>query len=195
MAFVVVYDACVLHPAPLCDLLIRIAATGAVRARWTERILDECFESILRARPDLKADALRRTRALMIAAVPDCLVRGFEGLVGGLTLPDPDDRHVLAAAIRAGAEVIVTANLADFPSSALSTFQIEAKHPDDFVLETIGMAPALIMQILVEQAGALQRPVRTVEELLDVLHVVGLARSVARIRELQRLTKSGNEPR
>lgn len=101
MAFVVIYDACVLYPAPLRDLLVRLASTGIVRARWSELILDECFRSILAQRPDLKPESLRRTRELMKEAVPDCIVTGFEPLVNGLELPDPDDRHVLAAAIRA----------------------------------------------------------------------------------------------
>ncbi len=100
MAFIVLYDACVLYPAPLRDLLVRIAKTGIVRARWTDAILDECFRSILEQRPDLKPKALERTRELMKQAVPDCLVTGFETLVEGLSLPDRDDRHVLAAAIR-----------------------------------------------------------------------------------------------
>lgn len=69
MAFTVVYDACVLYPAPLRDLLIRIANTGIVRARWTDRLLDECFDSIAAQRPDLKSDALARTRRLMGEAV------------------------------------------------------------------------------------------------------------------------------
>jgi len=97
VALVVIYDACVLHPAPLRDFLLRIALTRVVRARWTEEILDECFESVLRQRPDLNAKSLRRTRDLMTAAVPDCMVTGYEGLTAGLRLPDPDDRHVLAA--------------------------------------------------------------------------------------------------
>ncbi|MBK7784804.1 MAG: PIN domain-containing protein [Gemmatimonadetes bacterium] len=110
MAFIVVYDACVLYPAPLRDLLIRIANAGIVQAKWSERILDECFRRILRQRPDLSAEALQRTRELMAIAVPDCMVTAFEPLEAGLTLPDPDDRHVLAAAIRANAQVIVTFN-------------------------------------------------------------------------------------
>ena len=68
MAFVVVYDACVLYPAPLRDFLLRLARTGIVQARWSEEILDECFEAILRERPDLKAPALERTRQLMPTA-------------------------------------------------------------------------------------------------------------------------------
>lgn len=108
MAFVVLYDACVLYPAPLRDLLIRLANTGIVRARWSEAILDECFRNIQEQRPELKPEALQRTRELMKKAVVDCMVTGFESLIDGLTLPDPDDRHVLAAAIRVGAQAIVT---------------------------------------------------------------------------------------
>ena len=103
MALVVLYDACVLHPAPVRDLLIRLGRTGLVRARWSELILDECFRSILGRRPDLRPEALARSRQLMSEAIPDCIVRGFEQLVDGLSLPDVDDRHVLAAAIKAHA--------------------------------------------------------------------------------------------
>jgi hypothetical protein len=75
MAFVVVSDACVLYPAPLRDLLLRVARTGLVRARWSDAILDECFRSILENRPELKPEALDRTRALMKLAVPDDTVQ------------------------------------------------------------------------------------------------------------------------
>src|SRR5262245_55545176 len=111
MAFTVIYDACVHYPAPVRDLFIRVGLVGIVRARWTEAILDECFRSILEQRPELKAAQLVRTRELMQRAIPDSTVTGYEHLIEGLTLPDPDDRHVLAAAIRAGAQSIVTFNL------------------------------------------------------------------------------------
>ena len=104
MAWVMIFDACVLHAAPLRDLLIRVAAEGVVEARWTERILDECFQSILERRPDLSPEALSRTRELMRQALPSCMVEDFESLIDELALPDPDDRHVLAAAIAAAAQ-------------------------------------------------------------------------------------------
>jgi predicted nucleic acid-binding protein len=184
MAFVVLYDACVLYPAPLRDLLLRVAQSGVVRARWSDEILDECFRNILANRPDLTVARLSRTRDLMNAAVPDCLVAGYAELIEGLTLPDPDDRHVLAAAIHAGAQVVVTFNMKDFPESALGPYSIEAKHPDDFVLETIDLAPGLMVQILSEQAAALRNPARSVGDLLDTLREQGLPSSVARLREL-----------
>ncbi len=184
MAFVVVYDACVLYPAPLRDLLVRIANTGIVRARWTDAILDECFRSILEQRPDLKPEALSRTRELMKQAVPDCLVTGFEALIDGLTLPDRDDRHVLAAAIRTGAQAIVTFNLADFPDDKLAPYSVDPKHPDDFVLDAINLAPDVVVKVVSDQAGALKNPPRSVGDLLDTLRDLGLVRSVARLREL-----------
>jgi len=184
MAFVVLYDACALYPAPLRDLLIRLANTGIVRARWSAMILDECFRNILANRPDLRPEALDRTRELMRQAVPDCMVSGFEDLIDGLELPDADDRHVLAAAIRAGAQAIVTFNLADFPDGKLASYNIEAKHPDDFVLDTIDLAPGLVTAVVSQQANALKSPPRSVGELLDTLRDQGLVRSVAKLREL-----------
>lgn len=184
MAFVVVYDACVLYSAPVRDLLIRIANAGVVRARWTDRILDECFRSILEQRPELSPAALDRTRHLMNDAVPDCIVFGYEPLIEGLVLPDPDDRHVLAAAVRANAQAIVTFNLADFPAETLGPYDIEAKHPDDFVLDSIDLAQATVVRCVNEQAAELRNPPTTVPQLLDTLRAQGLVQSVARLRWL-----------
>lgn len=147
-------------------------------------ILDECFRNVLANRPDLKPESLERTRELMNDAVPDCLVTGFGALVEALDLPDPDDRHVLAAAICAGAQSIVTFNLKDFPEERLSPHNIEAKHPDDFVLDAIDLAPGLVTTVVSGQAAALRNPRRTVGELLDTLRDQGLVRSVAKLREL-----------
>lgn len=184
MAFVVVYDACVLYSAPLRDLLVRLANTGIVRARWSERILDECFRSILTNRPDLQPDALNRTRALMTQAVPDCFVTGFEALIDGLQLPDADDRHVLAAAIRTGAQAIVTFNISDFPDDQLAPYNVEAKHPDEFVLDVVDLAPGVVSTVVIQQAASLQKPPRTAGDLLEILRDQGLVRSVAKLREL-----------
>lgn len=184
MAFVVVYDACVLYPAPLRDLLIRIAQKGAVRVRWTDLILDECFRSILAQRPDLTPASLARTRELMVDAVADCMVTGHEPLVEALHLPDPEDRHVLAAAIRAGAQAIVTLNLRDFPAHSLGEYEVEAIHPDDFVLDLLDLSPAAVVGAVQEQARALKNPPRTLGDVLDTLRDNGLVQSVAKLREL-----------
>jgi predicted nucleic acid-binding protein len=140
-SFVAVFDACVLYPAPLRDLLLRLALTDLFRARWTERIHEEWMRSVLEKRTDLSAEQLQRTRELMDRAVPDCLVTGYEGLIQQLDLPDPNDRHVLAAAIRCQAGVIVTYNLKDFPPSVLEAYGIDVQHPDDFVRCLYDIAP------------------------------------------------------
>jgi hypothetical protein len=158
--------------------------TGLVRARWSEAILDECFRSILEHRPDLSESALSRTRELMTRAVPDCMIDEYQELVDGLALPDPDDRHVLAAAVRVGAQAIVTFNLKDFPATALSKYGVEALHPDDFLLDLIDLAPGLLCTAIVKQAGALRRPSMSIGQVLDTLRALGLVESVAKLRSL-----------
>jgi predicted nucleic acid-binding protein len=127
MGFVAVYDASVLYPSTTRDLLIRIAQAGLVQAKWTDTILDEVFTSLVKNRPDLDPARLGRTRELMAGAIRDVLVVGYQPLMEVLTLPDPDDRHVLAAAIRARAQLIVTGNLRDFPAAALAPRDVEAR--------------------------------------------------------------------
>ena len=95
MSFIVIYDACVLYPAPLRDLLVRLGMTGLVQVKWTDEILDECFCSILAKMPDLSAERLERTRTLMNQAIRDVLVDGYQGLVDSLELPDPGDRPAM----------------------------------------------------------------------------------------------------
>lgn len=182
MAFVVVYDANVLYPSVLRDLLIRIAQAGLVQAKWTDQILDEMFASLMRNRPDLDPDALARTRELMLRAVRDCLVRGHEPLIDAVTLPDPDDRHVLAAAIKARAQLIVTANLGDFPADALASWSVEAKHPDEFVLDQIDLDHQLVFGAVQRIADSWRQPPGTVDDVLTCLDRDGLVESVAALR-------------
>jgi len=178
----VVYDANVLHPASLRDLLIRLAGTGLYRARWTEAILDEMIASVIRANPQLDPGRLERTRQLMIAAVPDCLVTGYEPLIKAIELPDKDDRHVVAAAILCRAQIIVTNNLRDFPDSALNRFDIKAQSPDHFVHDLLKTAYDEVVHTITRQAAALHRPPRSYHQLLNRLEHVGLPQTVAAIR-------------
>ncbi|OJW16362.1 MAG: PIN domain-containing protein [Planctomycetales bacterium 71-10] len=181
---VAVYDANVLYPAPLRDLFMELAHSGLVRARWTDAIHDEWMRNVLANNPALSRDRLARTRDLMNEAVRDCLVTGYEGLIEHLDLPDRDDRHVLAAAIRAGAQVIVTFNLKDFPASILSAHAIEAQHPDEFLAALFDALPAAVRAAVERQRERLRNPPRTTEELLATLEGQGLIRTVARLRSL-----------
>ena len=134
----VIYDACVLYPAPLRDLLMRLALTDLFKARWTDAIHEEWITALLR-KNKFDRTALERTRNLMDAHVRDCKITGYEYLIECLELPDPNDRHVLAAAIKAGANAIITSNLKDFPGNVLSKYDIEAIHPDDFIYYQIDL--------------------------------------------------------
>ncbi len=120
MSLTVVYDACVLYPAPLRSLLMYLAMTGLYRARWTNDIHEEWMRNVQRDYPDVTRQQAERIRDLMNAHIGDCLVTGYETLIPSLALPDPDDRHVLAAAICCEADIILTFNLKDFPEGASS---------------------------------------------------------------------------
>lgn len=182
MAFVVVYDANVLYPSTLRDLLIRIAQAGLVQAKWTEQILDEVFTNLRANRPDLDPARLQRTHDLMNAALRDCRVTGYEPLIASLTLPDPDDRHVLAAAIRARAQVIVTNNLTDFPAATLQAWDIEAKSPDEFVLDQLDLSRAAVYGAVQRIADSWSHPPGTVADVIAALERDGLIQSAATLR-------------
>ncbi|MBS7661653.1 PIN domain-containing protein [Pseudomonas lalucatii] len=185
--FTAVYDANVLYPAPLRDLLMHLALTGVYRARWTALIHEEWKRNLLLNRQDLTQAQLDRTSAAMDRAIPDALVTGYEPLCAGLNLPDPDDRHVLAAAIKCNASVIVTFNLKDFPSEVLEPFEIEAVHPDDFIADLFDLDQAAVLEAVQAQRASLKNPPHTARELLDRLLVQGLTQSVKLLSEYERL--------
>lgn len=184
MSLVVVYDACVLYPASLRDLLMRLAVEEICQARWSEEILDEVFNNLRSNRPDLDPTKLGRTRKVMCEAVPDCLVTGHTQLIDLLELPDPADRHVLAAAIHSGAVAIVTDNLQDFPREALQPFGLKAVSPDELALQALKATPEKIVAIVKQQAADLKNPPYTLIELISKLEVNGLKRFAAQLRVL-----------
>ncbi len=179
----VLYDACVLYPAPLRDILIELASMGLFRAKWSERIHDEWIRNLLANRTDLTDAQLRKTASLMDKAVMDAMVTGYEPLEVGLSLPDPDDVHVLAAAIKSGCSAIITANLKDFPAANLDPFGIEAQHPDDFIHHQFDLhEPSVILAARACRAR-LRKPPITAKEYLDILLAQSLSQTVARLRE------------
>ncbi len=159
--FTVLYDACVLYPAPLRHLLLRLALTDLYRARWSDAIHEEWIRAVLRNRPDLSRQQLERTRALMNAHVRD-------------KLPDPEDSHVLAAAIQCGADLILTFNLNDFPEPVLATHGISACHPDRFLVDQLTLAPDRVCTAIQQHRASLKNPPKTVEEYLKTMKLQGL---------------------
>jgi len=187
MALTVVYDACVLYPAPLRDLLVRLARAYLFQAKWTDEIHAEWMRNVLEARSDLSPQRLARTRDLMDRAVPDCLVTGYEGRISALRLPDPDDRHVVAAAIHCNANLIVTFNRRDFPDHCLEPFGIRVQSPDEFVLGLLELSPGVVCRTLAEQRRALRNPEVSADQLLATLAQQGLPLTVSELRKLPEL--------
>ena len=180
--FTAFYDANVLYPAELRNLFMHLALTGLFRAKWSADVHEEWISALLEKRPDLTRDKLERTRALMDMHATDALVTGYEDLIPGLQLPDPDDRHVLAAAIRGQADVIVTMNLRDFPSDVVGAFGVEAQHPDEFVLHLLDLAPGAVIAVAETHRQSLNPP-KTVSEYLETLERQGLTQAVSVLRE------------
>lgn len=178
------FDACVLYPAPLRDLLMRLATTDIFRARWSNSIHDEWTRSVLAQRPELAAQ-LVRTRKLMDAHVMDALVTGYAPLIATLDLPDSNDRHVLAAAIVGRADLIVTKNLRDFPADRLAPFGIAAQHPDVFVRNLLGLHEAATLAAVARHRASLRYPPQSVDQYLATLLKQELPETVAFLRQRQ----------
>ena len=158
---------------------MQLATANLFRARWTDQIHEEWITSLLKNRADLKSEQLERTKELMNRAVLDCLVSGHEYLIPTIELPDPNDRHVVAAAIRAGANAIVTANLNDFPPHALAPHDIEAIHPDDFITYQTDLNEAAVVTAAQICRRRLKGPEKSVDQYLGILLAQPLPKTVA----------------
>src|SRR5690606_29122137 len=140
-----VYDACVLYPFHLRNLLIQCAADRLVEARWSAEIHDEWIRNLAADTPGLTVERLTATRDLMDRVLPDANVAGHERHLPDINLPDPDDRHVVAAAIEAEASIIVTWNLRDFPAPELRRHGLRKMTPDALMLTLYEAAPAAVI--------------------------------------------------
>jgi predicted nucleic acid-binding protein len=184
VGFTAFFDANVLYPAELRNLLMHLALTGLFRAKWSAAVHDEWISNLLDKRPDLTREKLERTRMLMDKHAVDALVTGYEDLISGLQLPDPKDRHVLAAAIRGHADVIVTMNLRDFPADTLARFGIEAQHPDEFILNLLDLAAGAVADAAESHRQSLKNPAKTIAEYLGTLERQGLTQAASVLRKL-----------
>lgn len=162
---------------------MHLAMTGLFRAKWTEEIHEEWIRSVLKDRTDLTREQLERTCDLMNEHVLDCVVDGYQELIPAIALPDQDDRHVLAAAIRCKADVIVTFNLKDFPVSELAKYDVEVQHPDEFVHNLFDLDSAAVASAVKRQRASLKDPPVSVDHLLSTLEKQGLAQTVDELRK------------
>ncbi|GGR23795.1 PIN domain-containing protein [Deinococcus ruber] len=173
------YDASVLYPSLIRNLLVHLATSGLVAARWTEQIHDEWIRNLSQDRPELPPERLARTRRLMDAAVPDALVEDDQALIESLSSPDLDDRHVLAAAITAQADILITWNVRHFPQEAVSAWGIEMLTPDDLVCRLFALAPQDTRQSVEALRVSLKSPPYSWPGLLERFEQVGLLRTAS----------------
>ena len=164
-----------------------LALSGRFRARWSQDIHEEWKRNLLLNRKDLTREQLDRTSKLMDYAVADSLVEGYQELIEGLALPDPNDRHVLAAAIRCNASVIVTFNQRDFPVSTLAIYGMETQHPDEFVDNLLDLDTAAVVNAAQQQRSQLKNPAISVDRYLEILLRQGLVKTTKTLAKYRSL--------
>ena len=179
---VALLDANVLYAAPVRDIFLQLTVNGLFRVRWTERIHSEWLSALLRERRGFDRAKLERTRALMNRAAPDCLIVGYEALASTLRLPDPNDTHVLAAAIVGECDTIVTENAADFPGEIVARHGIVMSSPDNFLIRHLESASAEFCEAAKTIRGRLRNPPLTVEQYLANLGRSGLVETASALQ-------------
>jgi predicted nucleic acid-binding protein len=184
--YTAVLDANVLYPALLRDVLLSLAHADLYSAKWSIHIRDEWMRSLLRDRPTMGAQ-IQAAADAMERAIPDCLVTGYEHLIDGLALPDPNDRHVLAAAITGHADAIITWNAKDFPQAVLAAFGIELQTPDEFVLNQLMLRGTTALAAIKAMRARWARPEVSANTLVDLLEKRGLPQTAAHVRDVVEL--------
>lgn len=180
--YTAVLDACVLHPVFVRGVLLWFAAERLYRPLWSADILDEWQRSLARKFPELAAEQIAQHRLVMETAFEDAMVTGHQPIAQGLTLPDPDDRHVLAAAIVGRADAIITANLRDFPDEQILPFNVEAIHPDDFIVNAIDLDTGKALAALRRHREALTKTTPNPADYLDRFERCGLIQTHQRLQ-------------
>ncbi len=178
--FTALLDANVLYPFMVRDVLLTLAYAGLYRPLWTNTITDEWRRNLIAAKPHLEPN-LRDTVETMERAFPEAIVGGYEDLIPSFDLPDPDDRHVLAAAVKGSASLIVTENLGDFPEAILSQYGIEACTADEFIVNTIQLYTTDAVAALREMRSRYDAPAMTPDELRLALIAAGLVLTTAEL--------------
>lgn len=180
--YTAVLDANVLYPTLVRDMLMSLATADLYHARWTSQIHDEWTRALAKNRPDI-AEKLPDVVTLMNRAVPDCLIENYESLIPAIQLPDANDRHVVAAAIRGHADAIVTFDVDDFPLDELNKYNIEIQHPDTFILNQIHLHKIGALSAIKRMRARWRNPEFTAEELVRTLEARGLPFSADSLRE------------
>jgi predicted nucleic acid-binding protein len=180
--YTAILDANVLYPQLVRDTLLSLAVERLYHARWTDTIHDEWTRNLAKDRPELAA-RLPQVVQLMNASVPDCLVTHYEKLTTSIELPDPDDRHVVAAAIAGHADAIVTFNTKDFPAAVLHPYGIEVQHPDEFLMNQLQLQKIPALSAIKKMRARWTNPARSAQDLITAFEIRGLPMTADLLRE------------
>lgn len=181
---VVILDANTLYPASLRSFLLYLADNEIFQPKWTNLINEEWQRHLSGKLPDMTSSKLQKITAIMNKAFPDALVTDFESIITSLELPDGDDRHVLAAAIKADADYIVTQNIKDFPSEILAAYNLEVITPDEWIIRLLDQDSKAVLRSFHEQVNSLKSPPKTAQEVLNSLEKCGLIETVSMLKFL-----------
>ncbi len=181
--YTAVLDACVLFSRLQRDVLLSLAHADLYTARWTQEIENEWTSSLVKRYPNA-ADKIPVVVDQMREAIPDCLIVDYELFIPSLQLPDENDRHVLAAAIRGNADAIVSLNTKDFPADVLSKFDIEIQTPDQFVLNQIMLHPPRALTAIKKMRDRWERPSMSASDMVDLFEKRQLPQTAAHLRDV-----------
>lgn len=172
--FAAFLDACALVPIAQADTLLRLAEIGLYRPLWSDMVLNETVAALETVHPDMKRSGAAHKRVdVMRRHFVDACVENWGQVLNAVQLPDPGDRHVVAAAFKGRADVIVTGNVKDFPASQLERFNLSAQTPDEFLLNQLDLEPQPVMELLRSQAADARKPPLELDELLAILEKCG----------------------
>lgn len=183
--FRVVLDTCVLVPIVKADLLLTLAGRQAFHPIWSDTILGELSRAMVIANPTMTKERATARIADMNAAFEDALVEGWEPIEDCVSgLPDLDDRHVVAAAVRGNAAAIVTDNAKDFPDEALRAWGVHAVTSDDFLLDLLDLNQSGMLSCLIEMSTKRRNPPTTVDDLIATLERAAVPKFTRELRSI-----------
>ncbi len=180
--FTCVLDTCVIYPIDIRDILLWFAHFDLYRPKWSQTIFDELFKVMLGK--GMTEEKAKKQIERINAAFPDAMVNNYEELIETLSLPDKKDCHVLAAAIKSDANLIVTNNLKDFDNEYLLKFGLSAKNADDFITDTIDLNTKLAKEAFTTMVAHRTNPCLDEYQVLDILRKRGLINSANYLHSL-----------
>jgi predicted nucleic acid-binding protein len=179
-----ILDTNLLFSAPVRDFYLNIADLGIYRPKWSSKILEELIKSITSKRKDINVKKIDYVISQMNLAFPDAQIFNYQTLNDNIKLPDKNDHHVLAAAIYAKVDWIVTFNVKDFPYDSIRKFNISVTHPDDFIVMLIEQYEKQIIIALNNKAKSLKNSPLSYDVVLSNLKKCGLKKSVNHLIEI-----------